>query len=166
LFQLIQPKNWFAKWLEQMSLKWKAFRLSQRTTRRAGGAVGENALEIRSHLENTVTNLQAAKDSLEKGRYESAVAHAAESAFHTASALLLDEDIEPDRHEDVIISIQDVFVNRRRLTKEQGADLRWLLALRRAKDSQETVPISSHEARRAVEIAESFFKAAMVILDS
>ena len=126
----------------------------------------ENAMEIKSHLENTVTNLQAAKDLLEKGQYDAAAARAAESAFHAASALLLDEGIESSKHGEVITLIQQVFVNGRRLTKEQGADLGWLFALRTAADPQASRQISSEEAQKAVQIAESFFAAAKVILDS
>jgi uncharacterized protein (UPF0332 family) len=128
--------------------------------------MAEYPIEIKSHLENTVANLQAAKDSLEKGDHQSSVAHAAESTFHTASALLLDEGIETSQHGDVITLLQQVFVQGRRLTKEQGADLNWLFAQRRAGSQQISTPATSAEAQRAVEIAESFFKAARVILDS
>jgi uncharacterized protein (UPF0332 family) len=126
----------------------------------------EYPIEIKSHLENTVTQLQAAKDLIEQGQYESAVAHAAESAFHTASTLLLDEGTETSQHGDVITLIQQIFVQGRRLTKEQGAALNWLFALRRAQRQPTSMPIDSAEAQRAVETAESFFKAARVILDS
>jgi uncharacterized protein (UPF0332 family) len=126
----------------------------------------EYPIEIKSHLESTVTQLQAAKDSWEQGRYGDAVAHAAESAFHTASTLLLDEGIETSQHGDVITLLQQVFVQGRRLTKEQGADLGWLLALRRSERQPTSMPIGYAEAQRAVQTAESFFKAAGVILDS
>lgn len=126
----------------------------------------EYPIEIKSHLESTVTQLQAAKDSLERGDHESAAARAAESAFHTASALLLDEGLETSQHGDVITLLQQVFVQGRRLTKEQGADLSWLLALRSAERQPTSLSITSAEAHSAVEIAESFFKAVRVILDS
>ena len=126
----------------------------------------EYPIEIKSHLESTVIQLQAAKDSLEKGNHQSTVAHAAESAFHTASTLLLDEGIETSQHGDVITLLQQVFVQGRRLTKEQGAELSWLFALRRAESQPTSMQISFAEAQRAVQTAESFFKAARVILDS
>ena len=126
----------------------------------------EYPIEIRSHLESTATQLQAAKDSWEQDQYGDAIAHAAESAFHTASTLWLDEGIETSQHEDVITLLLQVFVQGRRLTKEQGADLSWLFAQRRAGSQQISTPATSAEAQRAVEIAESFFKAARVILDA
>ena len=126
----------------------------------------EYPIAIKSHLESTVTQLQAAKDALEKGNHQSAVTHAAESAFHAASALLLDEGIETSRHGDVITLLQQVFVQGRRLTKEQGADLGWLFALRGSGRQPTSMPIGSAEAQRAVQTAESFCKAARVILDS
>ena len=122
-------------------------------------------VEIKSNLELAVTNLQAAEELLEKAQYDAAASRAAESAFHTASALLLDEEIEPGKHGDVITLIQQVFVNGRRLTKDQGADLSWLFTLRNAKDHGRPMPVTSEEAFRAVQSAGSFFEAAKVILE-
>ena len=123
-------------------------------------------VEMKLHLDGTTANLQAAKESLEGGQYEGAASRAAEAAFHTGSMLLLDEEIEPDRHGDVITLIQEMFVNKRRLTKEQGGNLGWLFALHNAEDRGKAAPVSSEEAHKAVGIAESFFEAAKVILSS
>jgi uncharacterized protein (UPF0332 family) len=122
--------------------------------------------EIKQHLSHAVTNLQAARMSLEKGEYDLAASHAAESAFHTASALLLDEEIEPGRHGDVITLIHQVFVDRRRLTKEQGEKLSWLFQMRGRENSQAAAPLIAGEAQKGVEFAESFFEAAKVILET
>jgi uncharacterized protein (UPF0332 family) len=124
------------------------------------------AVEINSHLEQVITALQAAKEFLEKGQYDLAVSRASDAAFHTASTLLLDEEIEPGKHGDVITLIHEIFVNGRRLTKEQGADLSWLFATRNAAQSEKSPPAASEDAPKAVQIAESFFEAAKVILDS
>ena len=123
-------------------------------------------VEMKANLDGAIANLQAAKASLEAGQYEGAASRAADAAFHTGSMLLLDEEIEQDKHGDVITLIQEVFVNRRRLTKEQGGNLSWLFALRNAEDRGTAVPVSSEEAHKAIEIAESFFGAAKVILSS
>ena len=122
--------------------------------------------EIRLNMADAATNLQSAKELLVKVQYEAATTRAAQSAFHTASALLLDEEIETSRHGDVISLIQEVFVNERRLTKEQGANLSWLFAMRNAGEQPDTRDVTPEDAPRAVEIAESFFEAAKVILDS
>ena len=116
--------------------------------------------EIKANVEEAITLLQAAKDHLETDQFEAAASRASDSAFHTARALLLDEEIEPARHGDVITLLQEIFVNGRRLTKEQGANLNWLFAMRNAENR-----VTSEEAHRAVEIARSFFEAAKVILE-
>ena len=123
-------------------------------------------IEMKSHLDGALANLQAARESLESGQYEAAASHSAEAAFHTGSMLLLDEEIEPDKHGDVITLIQEMFVNRRRLTKEQGSNLSWLFALRNAEDRGTAAPVTPEEAHKAVEVAESFFDAAKVILQA
>ena len=126
----------------------------------------EYAVEIKSHLDQVLTALHAAKESLDHGQNDAATSHAFEAAFHTGSILLLDEEIEPDQHGDVITLIQQVFVEGRRLTKEQGANLSWLFALGKAENRGVAMPVSSQEASKAVQIAESFFEAAKVILQA
>jgi uncharacterized protein (UPF0332 family) len=116
--------------------------------------------EIKVNVEKAVKLLQAAKAQLENGNYEAVTSRASDSAYHTARALLLDEEIEPAKHGDVMTLIQEIFVNGRRLTKEQGANLLWLFAVGKAENH-----VTFEEARRAVEIAESFFEAAKVILE-
>lgn len=123
-------------------------------------------VEIKSHLDGAVTALQTAKDSLNEGQNDATASHAFEAAFHTGSILLLDEEIEPGQHGDVITLIQQVFVEGRRLTKEQGANLSWLFALGKAENRGVSMPVSYEEAKKAVQIAESFFEAAKVILEA
>ena len=123
-------------------------------------------IEMKANLDRAIANLQAAKAALQASQYNVSAARAADAAFHTGSMLLLDEEIEPIRHGDVITLIQEIFVNGRRLTKEQGGNLSWLFALRNAEDRGIALPVSSEEARKAVEVAESFFDAAKVILQA
>lgn len=124
------------------------------------------APEIKSNLESAIANLQGAKESLAQGQYDSAASRAAESAFHIGSMLLLDEEIEVGRHGDVITLLQQIFVQGRRLTKEQGGNLAWLFAFRDAEERGKVARINSEEAHKAVEVADTFFEAAKVILDS
>lgn len=123
-------------------------------------------VEIKSHLDGAVTALQAAKESLHEGQNDAAASHAFEAGFHTGSILLLDEELKPDQHGDVITLIQQIFVEGRRLTKEQGANLSWLFALGKAENRGASMPVSYEEANKAVQIAESFFEAAKVILEA
>ena len=122
--------------------------------------------EIKLNVETAVTNLQVAKELLEQGQMEAASGRAAESALHTARALLLDEKIESSRHGDVITLIHERFVNERKLTKDQGANLSWLFAMRNAEEQPGSRRIASEEAHKAVQIADSFFEAAKVILEA
>ena len=123
-------------------------------------------VEIKSHLDGALSALQAAKGALDGGQNEVAASHAFEAAFHTGSILLLDEEIEPGQHRDVITLIQQIFVEGRRLTKEQGANLGWVFALGKAEQREESMPVAYEEAHKAVQIAESFFEAAKVILEA
>ena len=123
-------------------------------------------IEIKSHLDGALSALQAAKEALDKGQNDAATSHAFEAAFHTGSILLLDEEIEPGQHGDVITLIQQVFVEGRRLTKEQSANLGWLFAVGKAEEHKESMPVSYEEANKAVQIAGSFFEAAKVILEA
>ena len=127
--------------------------------------MGSHIDEIKLNVEEAINYLQAAKDLLEKGQLDAAAARASESAFHTAKALLLDEDIETSQQGDVISLIQEIFVMGRRLTKEQGGDLSWLFAMRNAEDRVSRGGVAVEDAHRAVQIAESFFEAAKVILE-
>lgn len=121
--------------------------------------------EIKQNLGHAVTSLQAAKASLEQGEYNLAASHAADSAFHTATVLLFDEEIEPGKHGDVITLIHQVFVDKRRLTREQGEKLSWLFQMR-GRENSAAAPRLPGEAQKAVEFAESFFEAAKVILEA
>ena len=127
-----------------------------------------SADEIKAHLGQAVTNLQAAKEWLEKGQYGAAASSAAEAALHSGSALLLDEGIETTQHEDVATLVHQIFVNQRRLTHEQGEKLTWLFQLGQAQksDTEPVPPLIPGEAQKAVEFAEHFFDAAKIILES
>lgn len=120
--------------------------------------------DIKSNRERAAANLLSAKDALQNRQYDAAVASAAQSALCSATALLLDEEIEPDQHGDVITLIHQIFVNGRRLTQEQGEKLSWLFQLGKPEDTR--VPRIAGEAQKAVEFAQSFFEATKVILES
>ena len=127
--------------------------------------MGSHNDEIKLNVEEAINHLQASKDLLELGQLDAAAARASESAFHTARALLLDEDIETNQQEDVISLIQEIFVTGRRLTKEQGGDLSWLFAMRNAQARVSPGSVTAEDARRALQIAESFFEAGKIILE-
>jgi uncharacterized protein (UPF0332 family) len=127
--------------------------------------VSKHSDEIKLNLEQAIENLQAAKASLEEGEFDAAAARAAETVFHAGSTLLWDEEIEAGKHGDVITLVHERFVDQRRLTKEQGANLSWLFELRNA-DRRASIHVTFEEAHNAVQIAENFLEATKVILDS
>ena len=127
--------------------------------------MGSHSDEIKLNVEEAINHLQAAKDLLEQGQLDAVAARASESAYHTARALLLDEDIETSQQGDVISLIQEIFVTGRRLTKEQGGDLSWLFAMRNAQARVSPGSVTAEDARRALQIAESFFEAGKIILE-
>lgn len=122
--------------------------------------------EIKIHMASAETHLQAARDLFMQEKYDPAVARACESAFHAGIALLLDEEIQTSKHGDVITLVQQVFVNGRRLTREQGEKLSWLLQLGKAQKSEDAVPLSAGEVQKAVEFAGSFLEATRIILEA
>jgi uncharacterized protein (UPF0332 family) len=129
-------------------------------------AVMKYPVEIKANLEAAITNLQAAEAALQAGQDAVAVFRAADAAFHTGSMLLLDEEVDPVRHGDVITLLLEIFVHGRRLTKDQGADLSWLFAWKGAEDRAQAGLVTADQAHRAVQMAESFFEASKVILEA
>ena len=79
--------------------------------------------EISSNLERADTNLQVAKELLDKGYYDVSASRAYYAAFYAASALLLSEGIDTSRHSRVIALVHRHFVKRGRLSKEHGRNL-------------------------------------------
>ncbi len=121
--------------------------------------------EIASNLERAKTNLNAAKDLLDKNYYDIAASRAYYSAFYGASALLLSEGLDTNKHSGVIALIHQHYVKAGKLDKEQGKNLNWLFELRGVGDYGVSVHVASGEAYRAVQVAESFFNSVNQILE-
>ena len=120
--------------------------------------------EIASNLERAKTNLNAAKDLLDKNYYDIAASRAYYSAFYGASALLLSEGLDTNKHSGVIALIHQHYVKAGKLDKEQGKNLNWLFELRSVGDYGVSVHVASGEAYRAVQVAEGFFDSVIQIL--
>lgn len=122
--------------------------------------------EIASNLERARTSLNVAKELVEKGYYDIAASRAYYAAFYSASALLLKENIDTNKHSGVIALVHQHFVKTGRLNKEQGKNLNWLFELRGVGDYGVSVHVASGEAFRAVSVAEKFFDATNQLLES
>jgi uncharacterized protein (UPF0332 family) len=120
--------------------------------------------EMAANLQRAETNLNAAKDLLDKEYFDIAAARAYYAAFYAASALLLSVDIDTSKHSGVIALIHQHFIKTGKLDKEQGRNLNWLFEIRGVGDYGVSVHVASGEAHLAVRAAETFLKSAKQIL--
>jgi uncharacterized protein (UPF0332 family) len=120
--------------------------------------------EISSNLERADTNLQVARELLEKEYYDVSASRAYYAAFYAASALLLNEEMDTSKHSGVIALIHQHFVKNGKLNKEQGKNLNWLFELRSVGDYGVSLHVNEQDAQRAVDIAEDFFAAVKTLL--
>jgi uncharacterized protein (UPF0332 family) len=124
----------------------------------------DNSKEISANLERAETNLQAAKDLLEKEYFDIAAARAYYSAFYAASALLLREGLDTSKHSGVIALIHQHFVKTGKLDKEQGRNLNWLFEIRGIGDYGVEIHVASGEAHLSVKVAEKFLESTKELL--
>lgn len=120
--------------------------------------------EIFANLERTATNLQVARELLEKEYYDVSASRAYYAAFYAASALLLNEGMDTSKHSGVIALIHQHFVKNGKLNKEQGRNLNWLFELRSVGDYGVSLHVTQQDAQPAVDIAEDFFEAVKTLL--
>jgi uncharacterized protein (UPF0332 family) len=126
--------------------------------------MGVHESEISSNLERADTNLQVARELLDKEYYDVSASRAYYAAFYAASALLLNEGIDTSKHSGVIALIHQRFVKSGKLSKEQGRNLNWLFELRSVGDYGVSLHVGLDDARRAVQVAEDFFEAVRTLL--
>jgi uncharacterized protein (UPF0332 family) len=120
--------------------------------------------EISSNLERADTNLQVARELLEKEYYDVSASRAYYAAFYAASALLLNDGIDTSKHSGVIALIHQHFVKNGKLSREQGRNLNWLFELRSVGDYGVSLHVAQGDAQRAVNIAQDFFEAVKALL--
>ena len=120
--------------------------------------------EISSNLERADTNLQVARELLDKKYYDVSASRAYYAAFYAASALLLNEGLDTSKHSGVIALIHQHFVKNGKLNKEQGKNLNWLFELRSVGDYGVSLHVTQQDAQRAVDIAEDLFEAVKALL--
>ncbi len=87
------------------------------------------------------------------------------AAFYAASALLLKNGTDTNKHSGVIALIHQLFVKTGRLDKEHGKNLNWLFELRGIGDYGMSEHVSAGEAYKSIKVAEDFLKAALKILE-
>lgn len=82
--------------------------------------MGDYENEISSNLERARTNLQVARELLDKGYYDVCASRAYYAAFYAASALLLREGIDTSKHSGVLALIHQHFVKGGKLSKNKA----------------------------------------------
>jgi hypothetical protein len=88
-----------------------------------------------------------------------AAARAYYAAFYAATAALLSEGMEYQKHSGVIAAIHKFLVKTGKLDKENGKNLNWLFELRSIGDYGDTRHVPQEEAARAIAVAQSFVAA-------
>ena len=126
--------------------------------------MGDYESEILSNLERAETNLQVARELLEKGYYDVSASRAYYAAFYAASALLLNQGFDTRKHSGVIALIHQHFVKSGKLSKEQGRNLDWLFELRSVGDYGVSLHVLLEDSQRAVKTAENFFESVKALL--
>jgi uncharacterized protein (UPF0332 family) len=126
--------------------------------------MGDYESEILSNLERAETNLQVARELLEKGYYDISTSRAYYAAFYAASALLLNQGFDTSKHSGVIALIHQHFVKSGKLSKEQGRNLNWLFELRSVGDYGVSLHVLLEDYQRAVKTAEIFFESVKALL--
>jgi uncharacterized protein (UPF0332 family) len=125
----------------------------------------EYGQEIAANLERAEQSIRAAKDLVIGGYHDFAASRAYYAAFYGATAVLLSEGLDFNKHSGVIALIHQRFVKTGKLSKEQGKDLNWLFEIRSIGDYGGTAHVSQPQAERAIQAAESFLEAIKSLLN-
>jgi uncharacterized protein (UPF0332 family) len=108
--------------------------------------------EVVANLERAEESLRAAQLLFEAGHWDFAAAR----AYYAATAALLGEGREYQKHSGVIAAIHRFLVKTGRLDKEHGKNLNWLFELRSIGDYGDTRHVPQADAARAVKVAGAF----------
>jgi uncharacterized protein (UPF0332 family) len=117
------------------------------------------ATEITANLERAEQSIRAARELVAGGFYDFAASRAYYAAFYAATAALLGEGLDLNKHSGVIAAIHQRFIKTGKLSKEQGRELNWLFELRNVGDYGVTVHVLQPDATRAIQAADSFLQA-------
>lgn len=127
--------------------------------------MSDNREEISANLERATQSLNAAKDLLKNEYYDFAASRAYYAAFYAATAALLSEGLDLNKHSAVISLVHQRFVKTGRLTKEQGKSLNWLFELRSIGDYGGAAHVSESNVEQAIQAADDFIWAINSLLE-
>ena len=120
--------------------------------------------EVTANLERAEESVRAAKLLYEAGHWDFAAARAYYAAFYAASAALLSQGREYQKHSGVIAAVHKFLVKTGKLDKEHGKNLNWLFELRSVGDNGDTRHVPREEAGKAIDAARSFVEAMKALL--
>jgi len=120
--------------------------------------------EVMANIERAEQSIQAAKELHGGEYYDFAASRAYYAAFYAATAALLTEDIEANKHSAVIAMFHQRFVKTGKLDKEQGKALNWLFELRGIGDYGITAHVTALEAESAITSAETILNKVKFLL--
>jgi uncharacterized protein (UPF0332 family) len=120
--------------------------------------------EIKANLLRADESILAAKLLFREGHFDFAAARAYYAAFYAATAALLSEAKEYQKHSGVIAGIHQFFVKTGKIDKQHGKNLNWLFELRSIGDYGDTRHVPRQDAERALEVAKAFVEAIKSLL--
>lgn len=115
--------------------------------------------EIRANLLRADESIAAAKLLFREKHFDFAAARAYYAAFYAATAALLSEAKEYQKHSGVIAGIHQFFVKTAKIDRKHGKNLNWLFELRSIGDYGDTRHVPQEDAERAIDVAQEIVEA-------
>ena len=109
--------------------------------------------EIKANLLRADESIAAAKLLCRERHFDFAAARAYYAAFYAATAAMLSEAKEYQKHSGVIAGIHQFFVKTGKIDKQHGKNLNWLFELRSIGDYGDTRHVPQEDAERAIDVA-------------
>ena len=120
--------------------------------------------EIKANVLRADESIAAAKLLYQEQHFDFAAARAYYAAFYAATAALLSDAHEYQKHSGVIAGIHRLFVKTGKIDKQHGKNLNWLFELRSIGDYGDTRHVPREDAERAIVVAEAFVEAIKSLL--
>jgi uncharacterized protein (UPF0332 family) len=121
--------------------------------------------EIIANLQRAGQSIQAARELVAREYFDFAASRAYYAAFYAASAALLFEGVESNKHSGAIAMVHQRLVKTGKLDKQQGKELNWLFELRSVGDYGVVIHVSQQDAERAICVAQDFVRSIDSILE-
>lgn len=120
--------------------------------------------EIGANAKRARASLDAAQTLLGAGHYDFAASRAYYAAFYAATAALMAQGLEFNRHSAVMSAVHREFVKTGRLSKQHGKALNQLFELRSIGDYGQARHVPREEARGAIVAAGGLVDALLAII--